>query len=52
MDKQMGQAFGAVSGTKPCVATCIIRGLDRRQSFVLSFAEVLVFFFFFDVLLN
>ena len=46
-DKQMGEAFGAVEGTKPCVAPFSVRELDRDRSFVLSFPEVLVFFFTF-----
>ena len=42
-----GQAFGEVEATKPCVAACSIRELDRHRCFVFSFAEVLVFFFLF-----
>ena len=51
-DKKMGQAFEEVAGTKPCVAAYSVCELERHRSFVLSFAEVLIFFFFLDILPN
>ena len=40
-DKQMGQDFEEVAGTKPCVHACSLRELERHRSFVLSFARFL-----------